>query len=227
MYSFSPRNSTSFFLWPISENGNSIHQDLKKEAQVTCTILPFLSPLPFYDCEIYPSASEISELTSFHVHFLFTHEATIIFHLLSYQQYSLIRLSLSRLGPFLPSMGNTTVLMFWKANLVTWLPSFKLFNKSHCSQENSTILWALFTCPGSLCKHLYNTIYSPPQTEPLFLVSQITHALSHWKHHTCCFISAFSLLTSVLHQYLQWTHMINTDFKSRLPGSLTWFHCLD
>lgn len=81
MYSFSPRNSTSFFLWPISENGNSIHQDLKKEAQVTCTILPFLSPLPFYDCEIYPSASEISELTSFHVHFLFTHEATIIFHL--------------------------------------------------------------------------------------------------------------------------------------------------
>ena len=99
------------------------------------------------------------------------------------QQYSLIRLSLSGLGPFLPSMGNTTVLMlFWKANLVTWLPSCKLFNKSHCSQENSTILSALFTCPASLCKHLYTTIYFPPQTEPLFLVSQITHAFSHWKH---------------------------------------------
>lgn len=82
VYPFSPRNSTSFFLSPILENVGSIHQVLEKEAWVTCMTLPLLSRLPFHDCELYPSASDISsEPTSLHSHFPSPHKATIIPHL--------------------------------------------------------------------------------------------------------------------------------------------------
>ena len=141
VYSFSARNSTSFFLSPILENVNSIHQVLKKEAWVTCMTLPLLSRLSFHDCEFNPSASEISkEPTSFHIHFPFPHKATIIPPL----YYSNTFLLSPGLTPFYLVQKKLQSSCFEKQ---IWLHDSLLshFNKSRHSQKNNTIPLTLFT----------------------------------------------------------------------------------
>ena len=155
VYSFSPRNSTSFFLSPILENVNSIHQVLKKEAWVTRMTLSLLSRLSFHDCELYPSASEISkEPTSFHIHFPFPHKATVIPHL----YYSNTFLLSPGLTPFYLVRKKLQSSCFEKE---IWLHDSLLSNISInpvTLKKNNTIPLTLSTHTASLCKYLYTTI---------------------------------------------------------------------
>lgn len=151
--------------------------------------LPLLSRLPFHDCELYPSASEISsEPTSFHIHFPFPHTATIIPHL--YYSNNFLTGFLS--PGFAPFYLVWKMLQFWCFEKQIWLHDSLLSNISInpvTLKRTTQFPWPFHPSSFILQVLIHHHLYSSPDwmifffsvlNNPCFLIGNITHVASAW-----------------------------------------------